>query len=51
MSGPSTPAAAKLAWMRPFAVTRSSLPTRLGIAPNCAVSNASPRVEVAKVTA
>src|SRR5438094_924963 len=32
--------------MRPFAVTRSSLPTRLGIAPNCAVSNAS-RPEIA----
>src|SRR5438876_10675497 len=33
-SGPSTDAAAKLAWIRPLALMSSRVSTRLGIAPN-----------------
>src|SRR2546429_3320051 len=36
--GPSTDAAAKLAWIRPLALTSSRESTRLGIAPNSAAT-------------
>src|SRR4051812_15888284 len=50
-SGPQTVAAEKLAWIRPFAVTRSSLSTRLGIAANCDESNPIDIVEFRNATA
>jgi hypothetical protein len=49
-SGPATVAAAKLAWIRPFAVTRSAWSTRLGTAPNCAASKKIESVPAMKIT-
>src|SRR5437762_14380283 len=42
-SGPSTDAAAKLAWIRPLALTSSPDSTRLGIAPNSAATRSEER--------
>src|SRR5882724_8827152 len=50
-SGPSTDAAAKLAWIRPLAVTSSPESTRLGIAPNSAATKKIERVDETKTTA
>ena len=50
-SGPSTVAAAKLAWMRPLAPTSSVDPTRLGIAPNSAAAKKIESVDEMKTTA
>jgi len=50
-SGPRTLAPANVAWIRPFAVTRSAWSTRLGIAPNAAASKKIPSVDVMKTTA
>src|SRR2546423_13088447 len=50
-SGPRTAAAAKLAWMRPFAPTSSVESTRLGIAPNSAEAKKIESVEETNATA
>src|SRR5712664_1726440 len=49
--GPRTEAAAKLAWIRPFAVTSSVESTRLGIAPNSAAAKKIESVDEMKATA
>ena len=49
-SGPATCAAEYVAWMRPFAVTRSSVETRLGIAANSPELNAMKTVDWMNVT-
>ena len=49
--GPATCAAEKVAWMRPFAVTRSSVDTRLGIAANSPALKAMKTVDWMNVTA
>src|SRR2546430_13653938 len=50
-SGPSTDAAAKLAWIRPLALTSSPDSTRLGIAPNSAATKQIESVDETKTTA
>lgn len=50
-SGPRTESAAKLAWMRPLALTSSLDSTRLGIAPNSAATKKIDRVEETNTTA
>src|SRR5947199_6087275 len=49
--GPRTAAAAKLAWIRPFAVTSSFESTRLGIAPNSAAAKKIASVDDTNATA
>ena len=49
-SGPTTCAAEYVAWIRPFAVTRSSVETRLGIAANSPALKAMKMVDWMKVT-
>ena len=49
-SGPATWAAEYVAWMRPFAVTRSSVETRLGTAANSPELNAMKIVDWMNVT-
>src|SRR6266566_1371152 len=49
--GPSTDAAAKLAWIRPFALTSSPELTRLGIAPNSAATKKIDSVDDTNTTA
>ena len=49
-SGPDTCAAEYVAWIRPFAVTRSSVETRLGIAANSPALNAMNTVDWTNVT-
>jgi len=49
-SGPATCAAEKVAWIRPLAVTRSSVETRLGIAANSPALKAMKIVDWMNVT-
>src|SRR5204863_8768900 len=50
-SGPATCAAENVAWIRPLAVTRSSVETRLGMAANSPELNAMKTVDWTNVTA